>query len=248
MSHYYRPWGGHVEWGLHPHYSLKNMSRCERVVADKVMKELGMRKSVNSNQWTLSVGTCPTQSFPYHHPWLLSLGPMWYEKIPTPTCDGNWRGPRSFKSWRVWLGMVSHGWPGSWLDPHAHHVDQWCILSNAPYPCRKSIFPSFHIVCVVAGCAKPAEYAASVPPKSCCRWGCHPNTPLQNYWWIVTRYLPSSSWKWLENLSNQRAWPTIQKGLPLTWRRSSIHMSVLSGPSVLSPNIGPLPLNWRILD
>ena len=48
---------------------------------------------------------------------------------------------------------------------------------------------------------------------------------------MVTGYYPSSSWKWSDNFSNQRAWLTIQKGLPLTWRWSSIHLSVLSRPS-----------------
>ena len=35
----------------------------------------------------------------------------------------------------------------------------------------------------------------------------------------------------LENFPNQRAWPSIQKYLLLTWRWSSIHLFVLLGPS-----------------
>ena len=41
--------------------------------------------------------------------------------------------------------------------------------------------------------------------------------------------LPSSQRKAFLNFSNQRAWPTIQKCLPLTWRQFSIHLYVLSG-------------------
>jgi hypothetical protein len=46
---------------------------------------------------------------------------------------------------------------------------QRCSLSNGPCPCRRSIFPSLHIVCISVGCAEPVEYVVSVMPKSCCR-------------------------------------------------------------------------------
>jgi hypothetical protein len=46
----------------------------------------------------------------------------------------------------------------------------------------EEIFPIWRIACVVAGCAKPAEYVASVWPKSCCELECHLDTPLQKYW------------------------------------------------------------------
>ena len=130
----------------------------------------------------------------------------------------------------MWLGLVIHGWLGYWLDPHVHHVDQWCIPSNEPCPCWRSIFPSWRISCAAAGCAKPTEYVASVLLESCCKWECHPDKPLQKYWWLVARYHPSSSWNWLEHFSSQRAWPIIRKDLPLTWRRYSIHIFVLSRP------------------
>ena len=155
---------------------------------------------------------------------------MQYGIIPTWTCDRNWKFLRSFKAEWVWLGLANHEWIRSWLDPHAHHVDPWCSLSTGPCPCRRGIFSSWHIACAAAGCAEATEYVASVRPKSCCKWECHLDTPLQKYWWMVAEYRSSSSWKWLEHLSNQRAWPTIQKGLPLTWRRFSIHLSILSGP------------------
>jgi hypothetical protein len=51
------------------------------------------------------------------------------------------------------------------LDPHVRHADQLCILGNGPCPCRRIIFPSWHIACVAAGCVEPAEYAASVRPS-----------------------------------------------------------------------------------
>ena len=172
----------------------------------------------------------PMQNFPCHRPWLLSWGPMQYGRIPTRTYSRNWKGPRNFEAQWVWLGLASQRWVGSWLDPHVHHADQLCSPGNGPCPCRRSIFPSWHIACVVTGFEKPIEYDAIVQPKSWYKWECHPDTPLQNYWWMIVGYHPSSSWKWLEHLSNQRAWPTIQKGLPLTWRRSSIHLSFLSGP------------------
>jgi hypothetical protein len=47
---------------------------------------------------------------------------------------------------------------------------------------------------------------------------------------MVAGYRPSSSRKWLEHFLNQRGWPTIWKDIPLTWRRYSMHLSILSGP------------------
>ena len=155
---------------------------------------------------------------------------MQYGRIRTRTYDINWQGPRSSKARSVWLGMASRRWHGSWLDPHAHHVDQLCSLVTGPCARWRSIFPSWHITCATAGCAKPFECVASVPLNSCCRWGCHPYSPLQNYWWKVTWYHPSSSSKLLENFSKQWAWPSIQKYLLLTLRRFSIHLYVLWGP------------------
>ena len=155
---------------------------------------------------------------------------MQYGRIPTQTYGRNWQGPRSFEAQWVWLWLASHGWLGSSMDPHVRHGDQWCSPGNGSNACRRSIFPSWRIACAVAGCAEPAEYAASVRPKSYCKLESHRNTPLKNYWWMDAGYRPSSSWKWLEHLSNQRSWPTIQKGLPLTWRWSSIHLSILLGP------------------
>ena len=153
---------------------------------------------------------------------------MQYGGIPTWTYGINWQGLRIFEAQWVWLGLVSREWLGSWLDPHVLHVDQWCSLGNGPYPCRRSIFPSWRIACAAARCAESVEYVVSVQPKSCCKLEYHTDTPLQNYWWMVAGYHPSTSWKWLVHCSNQWAWPTIQKGLPLTWRQSSIHMSILS--------------------
>jgi hypothetical protein len=40
------------------------------------------------------------------------------------------------------------------MDPHVRHVDQLCSRGNGPCPCRRSIFPSWHIACVAAGCEK----------------------------------------------------------------------------------------------
>jgi len=231
VSHYDRPWGGHAKWEWCPQHSMKHFSRYQRVFVGPIVKVLGLSTSIASNHRNLVVGTEPTQISPYHHPWLLGWGSMQYGIIPTWTCGRNWQGPRNSEAQWVWLGMASHEWLVFWMDPHVHHAYQWCSPGNESFPCRRIIFRSCRRVGVFGGCAEPTGYAANVLPKYCCKWGCHPDTPVQNYWWMVVGYRLSSSWKWLDNFSNQRAWPTILKYLPLTWRWSSIHMHVLLGPS-----------------
>jgi hypothetical protein len=50
---------------------MKKLYISKMDVAGPVMKVLGMSTNDASINQRIVVGTCPTQSFPYCHPWLL---------------------------------------------------------------------------------------------------------------------------------------------------------------------------------
>jgi len=172
-------WGSCGEWELFPQHSLKHLSWSLRTVTSQVIKLLGLRTSTTWNHKVLVVGTWPTQKFPYHHPWLLEWGPMQYGRIPLWTYNKYWKGLISFKSQWAWLGLPRNRWPRSWMDPNVHHYNKKCSLGTRPCPCRRSLFPGWHIDCTVTECEKPTKYDGSVSPKYYCRWICHPNTQLK---------------------------------------------------------------------